>query len=43
MVVTLNTVNSEIITRVLFPRNFAYAKFHENKTLAKWRDHSLVY
>ena len=26
------TVNSEIFMRVLFSRNFAYAKFHENKT-----------
>ena len=27
-----NTVNSEIFARVLFSRNFAYAKFRENKT-----------
>ena len=25
-----NTVNSEIFARVLFSRNFAYAKFREN-------------
>ena len=31
----LNTVNSEIFARTLFSRNFAYAKFRENKTLAK--------
>ena len=31
------TVNSEIFARVLFSRNFAYAKFHEYKTLAKCR------
>ena len=31
---TLNTVNSEIFARVLFSRNFAYAKFRENKS---WR------
>ena len=37
-----NTVNSEIFPRVLFSRNFAYAKFCENKILAKWRNH-LVY
>ena len=38
-----STVNSEIFSRVLFSRNFAYAKFHENKILAKWRNHSVVY
>ena len=38
-----NTVNSEIFARTLFSRNFAYAKFRENKTLAKWRNHSVVY
>ena len=27
------TVNSEIFASVLFSRNFAYAKFHENKAL----------
>ena len=27
------TVNSEIFARVLFSRNFAYAKFRENKIL----------
>ena len=37
------TVNSEIFARVLFSRNFAYAKFRENKILAKWRNHSVVY
>ena len=30
------SVNSEIFARVLFSRNFAYAKFRENKILAKW-------
>ena len=34
-----NTVNSETLARVLFSRNFAYAKFCENKTLAIWLDH----
>ena len=29
------TVNSEIFARVLFSRNFANAKFHENKILTK--------
>ena len=29
------TVNSEIFARVLFSRNFAYAEFRDNKTLAK--------
>ena len=37
-----DTVNSEIFARVLFSRNFAFTKFRENKTLAKWRDHSAV-
>ena len=37
------TVNSEIFARVLFSRNFAYAKFRENKILAKWRNLSVVY
>ena len=30
---SLNTVNSEIFTRVLFSRNFPYAKFPENTIL----------
>ena len=38
-----NTVNSEIFARVLFSGNFAYAKFHEYKILAKWQNHSVVY
>ena len=29
------TVNYEIFARVLFSRNFAYAKFRENKTHVK--------
>ena len=37
------TVNSEIFARFLFSRNFAYAKFHENKILAILRNHSVVY
>ena len=40
---TMNTVNSEIFARTLFSRNFAYAKFRENKTLAKWQNHCFVY
>ena len=36
------TVNSNIFKRVLFSRNFTYAKFRENKILAKWRNHSVV-
>ena len=27
----------------LFSRNFAFAKFREIKTLAKWQNHSVVY
>ena len=38
-----NTVNSEIFVRVLFLRNFAGAKFHENKTFAKWQNLSFGY
>ena len=38
-----STVNSEFSARTLFSRNFAYAKFCENKTLAKWQNHSVVY
>ena len=38
-----NTVNSNIFVRVLFLRNLAYAKFRENKILAKWRNHSVDY
>ena len=30
------TVNSENFAKVLFSRNFTYAKFRENKILAKW-------
>ena len=30
-----HTVDSEIFARVLFLRNFAHAKFRENKVLAK--------
>ena len=33
-VIFLYTVNSEILARVLFSRNFADAKFRENKPLA---------
>ena len=38
-----DTVNSEIFARTLFSRNFAYAKFRENKTLERWQNHSVVY
>ena len=37
------TVNSEIFARVLFSRNFAYAKFRENKILTNWKNHSIVF
>ena len=37
------TVNSEIFARVLFSRDFAYAKFRANRTLANWRNHSVFY
>ena len=38
-----NTVNSEIFTRFLYSRNFAYAKFLEYKTIAKCPNYSVVY
>ena len=37
------TVNFEIFARVLFSRNFAYAKFRENKISTNWGNHSVVY
>ena len=37
------TVNSEIFVLTLFSRNFAYAKFGENKTLAKWQNHCMSF
>ena len=40
---TLHTVNLEFFARTLFSRNWAYAKFRENKTLAKRQNHSVVY
>ena len=33
--VQCGTVNSEMLARVIFSRNFAYAKFREKITLAK--------
>ena len=42
-VVTRDTVNSEILARTFFSRNFAYAKFRENKTLVNRQTHSVVY
>ena len=42
MVVSLleqNTVNSDIFASVFF----AYAKLRENKILAKWRNHSVIF
>ena len=35
------TVNSEIFARVLFSRNFAYARFRVNTIFAKLRNHSV--
>ena len=37
------SVNPEILARDLFSQNVAGTKFHENKTLEKWRNHSVVY
>ena len=38
-----DTINPEIFARILFSRNFAYAKFLENKFLTKLRNQSVVY
>ena len=40
---SVSTVNLEFFARVLFSQNFAYAMFCENKTLAIWLDHPVVY
>ena len=37
------TVNLEIFARILFMRNFVDVKFRENKNLAKWRKHFVLY
>ena len=36
-------VRLDIFARVVFSRNFAYAKFGENKILAKCGNHSVFY
>ena len=36
------TVNLEIFARDLFSQNFADAKFRENNTLGKWRNHCRI-
>ena len=38
-----NFRESFIFARVLFSRNFAYAKFRENKILTNWRNHSVIF
>ena len=38
-----NTVNSDISARVLLSRNFTKMNFLENKILAKWRNHFVLY
>ena len=38
-----NTVNSDISARVLLSPNFTKVKFRENKILAKWRNHFVLY
>ena len=40
---SVHTVNSEIFARTLFSRDFAYAKFRENKILAKGPNDSVIY
>ena len=42
---SLGTSNYEFgnIRDGLFSRNFAYAKFRENRILAKWQNHSVIY
>ena len=43
-VARMSTGNSKIFAMVLISLNFAYAaKFCENKTLAKWLEHSVIY
>ena len=37
------TVNSESFRKVIFSRNFAHARFFENKIQAKGQNHSVVY
>ena len=37
------TVNFGSFREVLFSRNFSHAKFRENKIIAKWQNHSVVY
>ena len=41
--ILMDTVISEVFARILFSRNFAYAKFRENKILAKWRNYTVIY
>ena len=41
--ILVHTVNSEIFARVLFSQNIAYAKFRENKILAKSLCRLLIY
>ena len=36
------TVNSEVFARFIFAK-LSHAKFHENKIIAKWRNHYVVY
>ena len=38
-----HSVNYEIFAKFQFLRNFIGVKFHESKTLMKWRNHSVVY
>ena len=40
---TKNTVNLETFARVLLSRNFANAKFSENKNLGKCQNQSVVH
>ena len=39
LITRTNTVNSDIFASVFF----AYAKLRENKILAKWRNHSVIF
>ena len=39
----MDNVNSDIFARILFSGNLPYAKFRENKVLAKCQNHSVVY
>ena len=38
-----SSVDFEILARVFFSQNFMNAKFLRNKSMEKWRNHSVAY